>query len=383
MNRPHLGRFAACNPAFNARMIRSMPRPITPTPPASTRCHPVHPAGHRGGHAAIRPAMLATGLLLALAVAAPCPLPADESNAEPVFEHGPDSMRQDDVPRGQVSRHQWHDQEVYPDTLREYYLYVPAAYDPAAESSAALMVFQDGHTYVGEDGDFRVPVVFDNLIHQGDMPVTIAVMINPGWFTDQIEPGRQGWPVPDGVRSNRSVEYDTLSADYARFLELGILDQLGKTYRIHSDPRMRAIAGISSGGICAFTAAWERPDLFGKVMSHIGSFVNIRCGDTYPGLIRKADERPLRVFLQAGRNDLDNQHGHWWLANLQMEKALAFRDYDHKLVAGDGAHNGRHGGAILPDSLRWLWRDWRETVEEIAQETQPGAGDAADPAGES
>lgn len=350
-------------------MILSMPCPSTPTRRTIAR-RPARLVRRRRGLGFRLPVLAAAGLLLALTITGPGPLPADDTATEPVFEHGPDSLPQDGVPRGEVSRHQWRDAAVYPDTLREYYVYIPAAYDPQSGPPAALMVFQDGHTYVGEDGDFRVPVVFDNLIHRGDMPVTIAVMINPGWFTDEIEPGSQGWPVPEGVRSNRSVEYDTLSDDYARFLEQGILAELAGSHRFHTDPQMRAIAGISSGGICAFTAAWERPDLFGKVMSHIGSFVNIRGGDAYPGIIRKADERPLRVFLQAGRNDLDNQHGHWWLANQQMEKALAFRGYDHQLVAGDGGHNGRHGGAILPDSLRWLWRDWRDTAAEIKSTEQ-------------
>ena len=124
---------------------------------------------------------------------------------------------------------------------------------------------------------------------------------------------------------------------------------------------MRAICGMSSGGICAFTAAWQRPDLFRKVVSHIGSFTNIRGGHVYPALIRKGEKRPLRVFLQDGSNDLDNAHGNWWLSNLQMEKALKFRGYDFKTVWGKGGHSGKHGGAIFPETMRWLWRDWKES----------------------
>ena len=125
------------------------------------------------------------------------------------------------------------------------------------------------------------------------------------------------------------------------------------------DPDGRAICGISSGGICAFTVAWERPNQFRKVLSHVGSFVNIRGGDVYPGRIRKAEKKPLRVFLQGGRLDLDNIHGNWPLGNKQMAAALAFKEYDYKFVYGEGGHNGNHGGAILPDSLRWLWRDYK------------------------
>src|SRR5262249_32889623 len=154
----------------------------------------------------------------------------------------------------------------------------------------------------------------------------------------------------------RSALYDTLSDTYARFLEKEILPEVGKKYRLRQDAAGRAICGISSGGICAFTVAWQRPDLFSKVLSHVGSFTNIRGGDVYPGLIRKSANRPIRVFLQGGAKDLDNEHGSWPLANQQMAAALKFRGYDYRFEFGTEGHNGKHGGAILPESLRWLWR---------------------------
>ena len=291
--------------------------------------------------------------LLALCCSLPLLAPGNPEN--PTFSQGPDSKRQDGVPRGKVTRHEWKS-DILKGTLRQWYLYVPAQYDGSRE--AAVMVFQDGHAYVDEAGDIRVPVVFDNLIHRGEMPVTIGIFLNPGLFTDKIE-GRQGWKAPPGVRRNRSVEYDSLSADYVNFLEKEILAEVGKSHKLTNDPAMRAICGMSSGGICAFTAAWERPDLFHKVVSHIGSFTNIRGGHVYPALIRKTENKPLRVFLQDGSNDLDNAHGNWWLGNLQMEKALQFRKYDHKTVWGKGGHSGKHGGAIFPGTMRWLWRDWK------------------------
>ncbi|HTN74531.1 MAG TPA: alpha/beta hydrolase-fold protein, partial [Pirellulaceae bacterium] len=228
-----------------------------------------------------------------------------------------------------------------------YYVYVPAQYK--AGEPAALMVFQDGHTYVKEDGDFRVPVVFDNLIHKQEMPVTIGLF---------LDPGHKGMPEPKSPwqANNRSFEYDTLSDQYARFLIDEMLVKLGKEYTLTDDPSQRAICGISSGGICAFTVAWQRPDQFRKVLSHVGSFTNIRGGHAYPALIRKTAPKPLRVFLQDGKEDVDNEHGNWWLSNLQMESALKFKKYDHQFVGGEGGHNGKHGGVILPDSLRWLWR---------------------------
>ncbi|MCA9210057.1 MAG: esterase family protein, partial [Planctomycetales bacterium] len=215
---------------------------------------------------------------------------------------------------------------------------------------AAVMVFQDGHAYVKEDGEFRVPIVFDNLIHRGQMPVTIGIFINPGHNAEQL-------PENPWRGNNRSFEYDTLSDQYARFLLDEMLPEVGKKNRLTDDPQQRAICGISSGGICAFTVAWQRPDAFRKVLSHVGSFTNIRGGHVYPALIRKTERKPLRVFLQDGENDLDNQHGNWWLSNLEMEAALRFSRYDYKFVGGQGGHNGKHGGAILPESLIWLWRN--------------------------
>ena len=264
------------------------------------------------------------------------------------YAHGPDSARHDGVPRGKVTQFRWDKSKVFEGTERDCWVYVPAQYD--GKTPACLMVFQDGWTYANEKGQFRAPVVFDNLIHRREMPVTVGVFVNPGKFPT---PGKEekDW------RTNRSFEYNTPSNQYAHFLEKEILPEVEKSVKLRRDPAGRAICGSSSGGICAFTAAWERPDLFGKVLSHIGSFTNIRGGDVYPGLIRKTERKPIRVFLQDGSGDLDNLHGSWPLANKQMAAALKFMDYDYKFVYGDGAHNGKHGGVILPDSLRWLWRD--------------------------
>ncbi len=281
-------------------------------------------------------------------------LRADEAVAEERYELGPDSFRQEGVPQGKVTHHVWDTSKIYPGTIRRYAVYVPAQYK--ADEPAALMVFQDGHNYLNEAGDFRVPVVFDNLIAKGDMPVTIGVFVDPGHMRTEL-PKKPGWnPKP----ANRSVEYDTLSDDYARFLLEEILPEVARDFNITNDSNRRAICGISSGGICAFTVAWERPHSFRKVLSHVGSFTNIRGGHVYPALIRKPPgdkDKPLRVLLQDGSNDLDNAHGNWYLSNQQMARALEFRHYDVKAVFGHGGHNGNHGGAIFPDSLRWLWRD--------------------------
>jgi enterochelin esterase family protein len=272
--------------------------------------------------------------------------PASLLYAADDYKLGPDSEKQKDVPEGKVTKHTWKS-TIFPDTVRDYWVYVPAQYDKS--KPACVMVFQDGGNYVKADGQFRVPIVFDNLIHKKEMPVTIGIFINPGVVPASEKGGKD--------KSNRSFEYDTLSDQYVRFLEKEILPEVAKDYNLRKDAAGRAICGISSGGICAFTAAWERPDLFSKVLSHVGSFTNIRGGDVYPGLIRKTEKKPIRVFLQDGSEDLDNQFGNWPLANQSMASALKFAKYDYKFEFGHGKHSGNHGGAILPDSLRWLWEE--------------------------
>jgi enterochelin esterase-like enzyme len=262
------------------------------------------------------------------------------------YQYGPDSERHPGVPQGEVF-HFEHTSAIFPETRREYWVYVPQQYDPA--STAAVMVFQDGHAYVSETDWYRVPIVFDNLIHAGQMPVTIGIFINPG------HAGERSPDVPWRA-SNRSFEYDSLSDQYARFLIEEILPKVGERWSLTGDPEQRAICGLSSGGICAFTVAWQRPDMFRKVLSHIGSFADIRGGHVYPTLIRKDAPRPIRVYLQDGEADLDNAYGNWWLANLQMAAALRYRGYDYTFVGGTSGHDGSHAGPILPDSLRWLWR---------------------------
>ena len=275
------------------------------------------------------------------------------------YPHGPDSQRKEGVPRGQITEYDWKESKVFPGTVRHYSVYVPVQYDAA--KPAALMVFQDGHTYQKEDGDFRVPVVFDNLIQAKEMPVTIAVFIDPGFKRAELPTAARGWkPEPE----NRSFEYDTVSAAYSEFLLTEILPEVRKRYQITDDPEGRAIAGISSGGICAFTVAWHRPDQFRKVVSHVGSFTNIRGGNKIPDIIQASEAKPIRVFVQDGANDLRGSTGNrrpgwnWVIGNLNLVAALEEKDYDYKYVFGEGGHNGNHGGTIFPDTLRWLWRDY-------------------------
>lgn len=268
---------------------------------------------------------------------------------------GPDSQRQPNTPQGTLTKHTW-TSRIYPGTTRDYWVYVPAQYK--GDRPATVMIFQDGGGFVNEQGRWRVPVVFDNLIHQQAMPVTIGIFINPGVLPAR-SPEQQN-------RYNRSFEYDALGDRYARFLLEEILPEVGKQYRLSTDPNDRAIAGSSSGGICAFTAAWERPDAFRRVLSFIGSYTNLRGGQIYSSLVRKTEPKPLRVYLQDGRNDNNGYAGSWFIGNQDLSAALEYAGYDSTFTIGNEAHNNIHGSAILPEALRWLWRDHPKPIVKSA-----------------
>ncbi len=268
----------------------------------------------------------------------------------------PDAAERADVPHGTVTKMPAWESKLFSGTTRDWSVYVPAQFK--ADGSAAVMIFQDGHDYLGTKGSWRVPTVFDNLIAKGEMPPTVAIFINPGHETTKGEL-TQPWKA-----SNRSLEYDSLGDHYARFLLEEILPEVEKQWPLSHDPEKRAICGASSGGICAFTVAWERPNEFRKVLSTIGSFVNLRGGNAYPSLIRKTERKPIRVFQEDASGDLDNPFGNWPLANKQIHAALKYMGYDARFdfaTNEDGSpafgHSSKHGGSIFPDALKWLWRE--------------------------
>ena len=269
-------------------------------------------------------------------------IPAMGSTEE--YELGPDSMPQDGIPKGTVSKHVWTDSEIYPGTETDFWLYVPEQYSD--DSPACVMVFQDGEAYVELEGLVRAPTVMDNLIHKGEMPVTIGIFINPS--------------KKDNPWDQRDNQYVPIDDTYARFLLDEILPQVEQDYQLIGDPSGRAIAGMSDGGLVSFTVAWHRPDAFSKVISHIGSYTRLKGGSEYPYLIRKTrgNPKPIRIFLQDGTNDLNILQGNWTLANISMESALMFARYDYRFELGSGGHTLQHGGAIFPDTLRWIWRDY-------------------------
>lgn len=266
------------------------------------------------------------------------------------YSYTADSEVQKGVPTGRLERFEWSQSKVFPETSRQVTVYIPQQYQKGSE--ACLMVWQDGGRHVDPTGSMRASTVFDNLIHQKQMPVTIGVY---------VDPGRKAGQKPGDKAANRSVEYDGLGDAYVRFLLEEILPAVQERYEVkfRPDPKAWAIAGGSSGGICAFTSAWERPDKFHKVLSWVGTFVDIRGGNVYPYLLRITEPKPIRVYLLDGVNDLDNKFGNWPLANRMMEASLNYMHYDYHMKWTECFHGSRGMAPELPEALRWLWRDVR------------------------
>lgn len=280
-------------------------------------------------------------------------------NPDSQYRIGPDSLPQEGVPKGEVRGPFVIPSKAYPGTQHTYWVYVPQQYDPAIPT--ALMVFQDGQAFKQENGDMRAQNVMDNLIYRREIPVMLGVFINPGRTPEQPEASPRDW----GDRTtNRPTEYNSLDDRYARVVTEELLPDLEKSYNISKDPEMRGIGGSSSGAIAAFTVAWERPNAFRKVLSNVGSFTNIRGGHAYPDKILASKKKPIRVYLCGGRNDnrgmRDGKYDEtwdWFYQNVRMMKALSKKGYDLNYTWGINQHGQKFGGAILPDMMRWLWRD--------------------------
>jgi gluconolactonase len=261
----------------------------------------------------------------------------------------PDSRVKEGVPQGRIEGPIHWESNVFPGTVRNYWLYIPEQYN--AQKPACVAIIQDG---LNRAKGWKLPTIFDNLIHSGEMPVTIGIFISPGVVP---APNENAQP-----RFNRSYEYDALGDQYARFLLEEILPEVSKSYNLSNDPNDRLIGGASSGAICAFNAAWERPDAFRRVLSTIGTYVGLRGGNAFPMLVRKTEPKPIRVFLQDGNSDLNIYPGSWWVANQDMLSSLQWAGYDVKHIWGQGGHNGKHSTAIMPEAIRWLWRDYPNPI---------------------
>ncbi|GEO10132.1 SMP-30/gluconolactonase/LRE family protein [Segetibacter aerophilus] len=259
------------------------------------------------------------------------------------------SVEHSGVPKGEVRKFSFNNSRIFPGTSRDYWIYIPAQYRP--DKPACVYINQDGIQW-------KAPTVFDNLINAKEMPVTIGIFINPG-IVKALDTAHAL------NRYNRSFEYDGLGDAYARFILEEMLPEVekqkasdGREIKLSKSGNDRAIGGSSSGAVCAFTAAWERPSEFSRVFSAIGTYVGLRGADRYPTLVRKYEPKPLRIFLQDGTNDLNIYAGDWWKANETMERALTFSGYESKHIWGEGQHSGRHGTAIFPEVMRFLWKDW-------------------------
>ncbi len=291
-------------------------------------------------------------------VRSPSPEVAQERlRLEARYPKGPDSFPHPAVPKGEISSFNFSSKKSFPGTSRTIRLYVPAQYK--GDQPAALYLVLDGFF-------LEEPVVFDNLIARGEMPVTIAVVVEPSMTPSALPPANP--------RFNRSNEFDSVDDRLFRLIDEEVLPaverrrtQADLPIRLTRNPDLRAAAGGSSGGIGAFTLGWTHPESFRRIFSAIGTFVGMRGGDAYPVLVRKTEPKPLRIFLQDGsRDNLDHslgEVGNWWLANQAMESALQFAGYDVQHAWGEGGHDGIQATRIFPDAMRWLWRGWQNPVK--------------------
>ena len=314
--------------------------------------------------------VLSISLSLSLSLASALSLPSfafgqgrdGPANTDIHYHLGPDSLVQEGVPHGKMEGpFTLLDSKAFPGTQHTYWVHLPAQYDP--ETPAWLMVFNDGQAYMNPEADLRAQNVIDNLIYRRELPVMIGVFINPGRTPEQPEPSINDW----GDRAtNRREEYNSLDDRYARVIVDELLPALYSKYNISKNPEHHGIGGSSSGAIAAFTVAWERPGHFRKVLSMIGTFVNLggRGGSKYADMVRESDKKPLRVFLQDGRNDnrgmrdgTYRQDNDWFYQNVRLAKALTDKGYDVNYTWGIGRHSGKAAGHLLPEMMRWLWRD--------------------------
>jgi enterochelin esterase family protein len=279
---------------------------------------------------------------------------------------GPESYPQPGVPRGKVTGPVEHASKIYAGMKTNYWFYVPAQYD--GSTPAAVMIWQDGEKYAGHEKPARLLHVIDNLTAEKRIPVMVSVFISPGMA---------------GERRMRSIQYDTVTDAYARYLLDEILPEVEKTVKLRKDGYSRAIAGESSGAVCAFTAAWFKPGEFSRVMSRIGTYTSIQWkpkgdglgsdldgGNIYPFAVRKQPKRNIRIWLSDGAEDLENNHGSWPLQNIQMANSLKMREYDFAFRWSLGTHSTSHGNAELPEALAWLWRDYdsARTAQDFAMD---------------
>jgi len=284
-------------------------------------------------------------------------------NRADVTGFNPDSYPLTGTPRGKLSEKQTITSKIYDGMKADYWYYASPGVNPNVP--APMMVWQDGQTLItGDLSRMRLFTVTENLVSQKLIPPMIHVLIAPGFS-------------PDG-KPMRSLEYDTVSDRYDRFLMEEVLPEIEKVYKLRQDGYSRGIAGESSGGICSLNAAWFMPEKFSRVHSTIGSYTSIQWhpeeklegGNVYPFKVRKEPKRNIRVWMSDGVDDLENTHGSWPLQNIQLANSLKMREYDFHFRFGQATHNSSQAALDLPESLTWLWRgyDPSKTSEEYAMD---------------
>ena len=285
---------------------------------------------------------------------------------------GPDSYLKPGVPTGKLSEKHVITSKIFDGMQSDYWTYTPAQYDPA--KPAALMVWNDGQQFINRDStSIRLLEVIDNLTYEKKLPVIVWVFTMPG-----IATMAEGTPFYQAVQkvakadtqaartsALRGVEYETVSDRYARFLRDELMPEVQANFNIRNDAYSRAIAGLSSGAQGAFTAAWEQPEQFSRVLAWVTPFgasqwqPGVQDGaNVFPFLIRREPKKNLRIWLQDGSDDLENPNGSVPFQNLQVANSLKLKEYDFHLSFGVGGHSPMQGSAEFPESLTWVWRGY-------------------------
>ncbi|MBV8818171.1 MAG: hypothetical protein JO022_07420 [Acidobacteriaceae bacterium] len=304
---------------------------------------------------------------------------------------GPDSYLKPGVPQGKLSEKTVLTSKIYDGMQSDYWVYTPAQYDP--KTPAALMVWDDGQQFINRDSSsIRLLEVIDNLTNEKRLPVIVWVFTMPGVatmaegtpFYRAVQKAAKADTPAARTSALRGVEYETLSDQYARFLRDELLPEVQSKYNIRKDAYSRAIAGLSSGALGAFTAAWEQPDQFSRVLVWVTPFTSGQWqpgvrdgGNIYSFKIRKEPKKNLRIWLEDGCDDLENANGSVPLENIAVANALKLQAYDFHLSFGVGGHSPMQGSAEFPESLAWLWRGYDPAKTETtyamdeAEKSQP------------
>ncbi len=265
----------------------------------------------------------------------------------PPSTYAPPELRPGRIKPGRVEPFTFAASAIYPGTTRQVHVFIPAQYD--GSKPACVSVKFDGYNAAEKP-------VLEAMIAAGELPVTVGVFVRPGDLPSPVQ-GTMG-------RRNRCFEYDAVGDANARFLVDEVLPEVARRFdlKLSASGNDRSIAGGSSGGIAAFNAAFQRPDLFSRVYANSGSFVAFRGGHEFPTLVRKFEPRPIRAYLTTGMRDMENAAGDWFLLDLEMDKSLKFSGYDYRFRVINGGHVAGYYD-YFREAMAYIWKDWPKPVE--------------------